>query len=679
MTQRLRSLPAKAYSLLESLSAQPFSLLCVVLAANALAQPYAGFSHDSRLYAAQVVEKVRPGTFAEDLFLRFGSQDRYSVFTPLVAPAVALCGLEATFFCLYLASKAFFFWGLIRLTRAVIPDGPAAVLSLLYIAIVPLPFGGNEIFHLNEPFLTPRIAACGLVFLGLERMLAGRLKAALALLAGALVLHPLMAFGAILLLALWWSLTRLTRRQFAGLVLAVCAAAALVLAYEPLGARVFGRMDDDWRDVILTVCFFVQPQTWAGSDWVRIAWCVLVVGVAAWKLAGPTSTFVRALLLAAVAGMVGSCVGGNSHYRLLIQTSPYRTIWLTELLAVPLAFWAGSRLWRHGTGAARCASLGLVLLVTCNWGHDFIPGVLVFLALWPAAVVAYRGLSAAPRYPDWPWRSGLASFLVTFGLMLAYNLAVLTLLVRTRPEFHLDIHPTQVLMAVSVILYKPPVLAGLVVVVCALLALLGCGARFRLACLAVCLGYQTALTCVDASAWYGNRFTIRYSHRHFVASFLRDRSAGRDRPVTVYWPEDLRHTWFDAQANCYFNPVQLSGCAFNRGTALEGQRRALLVRRFDIEGMRTAPCLEPWWQTALYSLYRADADEPAPTAEDLFRLCREDGLDYVVLEQEFEELHSASDGRYFIYDCRHVRSLERTHKASPRPDVPPTARADRSR
>src|SRR5262245_21665339 len=202
MTHRLSTLPEKASSLLGRLWAHPSSLLCVVLAANAVAQPYAGFSHDARLYAAQVVEKVHPGTFAEDLFLRYGSQDRYSVFTPLLAPAVALFGLEATFFCLYLASKAFFFWGLIRLTRAVIPDGPAAVLSLLYVAIVPLPFGGNEILHLNESFLTPRIAACGLVFLGLERMLAGRLMAALALLAGALVLHPLMAFGGLLVLAL---------------------------------------------------------------------------------------------------------------------------------------------------------------------------------------------------------------------------------------------------------------------------------------------------------------------------------------------------------------------------------------------------------------------------------------------------------------------------------------------
>jgi hypothetical protein len=123
------------------------------------------------------------------------------------------------------------------------------------------------------------------------------------------------------------------------------------------------------------------------------------------------------------------------------------------LLAIPLTFWAAAGLWRRGTGSARCASLALVLLVTCNWGHDFISGVLVFLTLWPV---------------------------------------------------------------------------------------------------------------------------------------------------------------------------------------------------------------------------------PAPTVEDLFRLCREDDLDYVVLEQEFDGLYSASDGRYFIYDCRHVRALERAHKASPRLDMPPTARAERA-
>src|SRR5205085_980202 len=128
---RLARLPGQVGAALDRLAASPGALLCVLLAANALALPYAGFSHDSRLYAAQVVERVRPGSFADDLFLRYGSQDKYSVFTPLVVPLVRVISLSPAFFLLYLASKAVYFYGAIRLVRLLVPEGRAVVLGLL--------------------------------------------------------------------------------------------------------------------------------------------------------------------------------------------------------------------------------------------------------------------------------------------------------------------------------------------------------------------------------------------------------------------------------------------------------------------------------------------------------------------------------------------------------------------
>jgi hypothetical protein len=71
------------------------------------------------------------------------------------------------------------------------------------------------------------------------------------------------------------------------------------------------------------------------------------------------------------------------------------------------------------------------------------------------------------------------------------------------------------------------------------------------------------------------------------------------------------------------------------------------------------PPAEPWWREALLSFYQA-VDTP-PTEQDLFRLCAEPGLDYVVLEHRFEGWYSASAGTVYIYDCRRIRSL--THSA----------------
>src|SRR5207245_45129 len=47
--------------------------------------------------------------------------------------------------------------------------------------------------------------------------------------------------------------------------------------------------------------------------------------------------------------------------------------------------------------------------------------------------------------------------------------------------------------------------------------------------------------------------------------------------VTLYWPMGwINHIWFEVHANSYFEPMQIAGNVFNRETAVEGQRRALL-------------------------------------------------------------------------------------------------------
>ena len=282
MTLSIEGLVEDLETRLGRLAADPVTLVCLLLAANALVEPYRGLDHDSRLYAVQILERIHPGSFAGDLYLRYGSQDRYSVFTVLMAPLVQLCGLHVTFFCVYLASKALLFWSLLRLTRVLISSNLALILALIHLAIVPVAFGGNEIFHVNESFLTPRLSSCALVLLALERMLAGRIVVVGLLLLGSLVLHPLMAVGGILPAGLWWMARRCTWRQFVWLALAAVALATLVIGVEPLGNRLFGHMDDVWRTINLKICFYIRPARWWWSDWIRIALgCGFVVWTAA--------------------------------------------------------------------------------------------------------------------------------------------------------------------------------------------------------------------------------------------------------------------------------------------------------------------------------------------------------------------------------------------------------------
>src|SRR5271157_4412601 len=225
MTRPFDPLSGNLESRLERLASDSGTMVCLLPAANALVGPYRGLDHDSRLYAVQILERIHPGSFAGDLYLRYGSQDRYSLFTILIAPLVQLCGLHVTFFCVYLANKALLFWGLLRLTRVLISSNLALVLALIHLAIVPVAFGGNEIFHVNESFLTPRLSSCALVLFALERMLAGRIVVVGLLLVGTFLLNPLMAVGGVLPAGLWWLARRCTARQLVWLGLAAVALA----------------------------------------------------------------------------------------------------------------------------------------------------------------------------------------------------------------------------------------------------------------------------------------------------------------------------------------------------------------------------------------------------------------------------------------------------------------------
>src|SRR6266404_6233513 len=84
---------ARAHDALARLAEKPWTLFVVLLAINALARPYGGITHDTRLYSVQVLNRVEDGAYADDLFFRYGSQDEYSLFSRLAAPRVHVLGL----------------------------------------------------------------------------------------------------------------------------------------------------------------------------------------------------------------------------------------------------------------------------------------------------------------------------------------------------------------------------------------------------------------------------------------------------------------------------------------------------------------------------------------------------------------------------------------------------------
>src|SRR5579863_9707601 len=71
-----------------------------------LTRRYPGLHGDARLYAFMALARTDPAAFGADLFLKYGSQDAYSLFSPLYAALIGALGLNAASLVLMLASHA---------------------------------------------------------------------------------------------------------------------------------------------------------------------------------------------------------------------------------------------------------------------------------------------------------------------------------------------------------------------------------------------------------------------------------------------------------------------------------------------------------------------------------------------------------------------------------------------
>lgn len=651
--------------------------MAALLLLNALFLPYRARFHDSVLYGLQVANQVEGGRFDDDLFLRFGSQDSYSIFSRAVAPLTAVLGLQTTFLLLYLVSNALYFWGLIRLVRALIPDPLIATLGLLGVAVSPLPLGGLSIFHVNENFFTPRLPANALVLFGLERMLAGRWLTAAVLLLASLLLHPLMGFAGLLVFVLWCLRRCSPRLRFPAVWLVV--GGLPVLLVPSLGFRLFGHMDAAWRAEIWRCKPHLLGTEWAFGDWIRM---VVSAGVPllAWRLLpgeGRRSDFLAALAAVSLLGVAGILLVCYLPYSLPMQVQPFRWLWPAEALQPPLAlllarhWWPQARLWpRLWTVLLLGYVAGVTeFLVPLGWWQAFF-GLILFLYL---RTVLRRASSWGGHRLELTLVGTLAGTMV---LQVVIYWATL-FLARERLTAFLDLNE-------YLHLYPRVIPSGCCLLVgFAVVLLLGRAAGFGRAFEALAVGavlvVQVGSGAVPLLPSVRGRVSHRYGDILFLRGYLGDRTRAASRTPTVYWPVSwpvgrVDLLWFDLGVNSYFSSQQLAGNVFSRRTALVGRERANRVAPFEIASARPGQDLLPAWQRQQAErMFGTDLEAAPPSAEDLLKLAADTDLDFVVVRQGFRGLYAASNGTWFIYDCRALRS--RAARARP---LPRTAEGDQT-
>jgi hypothetical protein len=520
-------------------------LLCVML--WALSHLYRGIFHDASLYTLQALARLHPGSLSQDVFLRLGSQDRYTIFSSIFAAASMGLGPENAAAWLTFASQLVLLAAAFSLARAVLPS-PLALLAVGVLLAIPGDYGAYRIFTCIEQFLTPRMAAEALVLAAIAAALSARHLAAALFILLSLLVHPIMASAGIAVgVCLCWVIPR---PRLSATVLAAAAATFVCLgAFAP--AAVGGRFDAEWLQLVRERSPYLFLTNWQLDDWGRVATTLSTLAIG--SAAGSARALCQATLLTTLGGFALAFIAGDSlHLVLFLQWQPWRWEWL-------------------GTVAA---ALMLPMIIPACWSKD-LPGraaALLLASAWIFGATAFALM--APLAPG-VLLLGRRLARGEARLILGGACAMLAIAVAWRVATNFQFTDAHYLdLAIPLWMRRAVSFTRDGSLALALIGFTGWLAyrpRGRVGCAAIAVLAGLACVAVLRPAWA--QWTVRDFPPQRVAQFATWRE--RIPPGTdVFWPDSPLAAWLLLDRPNYLSATQTSGMVFSRNAALELERRA---------------------------------------------------------------------------------------------------------
>jgi hypothetical protein len=176
-----------------------YSLVLGLLTCWFITHPYFGIGHDSLLYAVQALARLYPEAYKNDIFILYGFQDNYTIFSRLYSFAISWLGLSKATATLMLIGYALWLSASFYIARILL-NGRSFWIFLVFLFTLPGNYGYEGILSYGETFLTPRIFAEALTIYSIAFFIQRRRSLSIIFLMIALFFHPLMAgCGAIFL------------------------------------------------------------------------------------------------------------------------------------------------------------------------------------------------------------------------------------------------------------------------------------------------------------------------------------------------------------------------------------------------------------------------------------------------------------------------------------------------
>jgi hypothetical protein len=185
--------PARAIALL--------ALGLSVLAVWMVQHRYIDIQHDAVIYTLLGLARLHPDTLSNDVFLRFGSQDHFTIFSPIFSFMIEHFDLAPAAAIMTLVSQAALY-GCAWWVAAQFMSPASALLGTGLLLALPGFYGSGHLFSYSEDFLTARLPAEVLALASLAAALSGRMRIALASILAATLIHPIIASAGVVMLTL---------------------------------------------------------------------------------------------------------------------------------------------------------------------------------------------------------------------------------------------------------------------------------------------------------------------------------------------------------------------------------------------------------------------------------------------------------------------------------------------
>lgn len=627
----------------ERLGARVFSMGAAlwIAALWLLCRPFRGIRHDSILYIGQTFNSIWPGQLSGDWFFLGTAQDRYTIFSPLMARGIEALGLQTAEIGLLLSCNALFLWAAWLLLK----DLPSTMLrwaALVSLAALSHTYGGEGSFAFAEPFLSARTLAEPFGVLALALLLRGRIAWSLLALAVAAACHPLVTLPVI---AVGWIYLCLGDRRWLWLGLLAAAVPVLGMAnVGPFGA-VLHRFDPAWFEQVRTVdshCFLAD---WGVLDWATVALDLALVVQAVRLLPGTrTARLGTAIAIASVLLTVAWGLGADvGHNILLTQLQLWRVYWLLHFLTlclVPVILHRYLHEGPRGQWLAAAVVLACVA-VESNWETGWVGCVwlaIVFVAV-QRDVKLSRSILRLATYGT------LAVIVLIMGIVFSKTSEAVA-----QSGYFGDTSWVSIVFSLLVVSAS----AGFG----GLMALKSANPVARNAMLAAAI----AALAFGIHAWDQRRPFQIYTEQHYASE---DRPFAGQIPAgtSVFWENLPLQTWLLLHRPSFFSVNQASGLVFSRAGSMEFARRN---RPFKELMMQHRLC----GQAAAMQAERdgpkgaLDCRPPVAIMKDICSIPG-GGPDYMIFDWQrpeglvgswkFEEGPPSSHATYYLYDCSKLR------------------------